>query len=123
MPLDLSGIRVERHRGGGIEVGQLAVIPSAGAPDRRIPGAWIAGSEHDQIGFGIVRADEPGRGPAMLPGVALPAVTARFARSWHRVGLPKFLAGVHVVGLQAATRAILAAAKTCNDLVLHNKRR
>ena len=59
----------------------------------------------------------------MLGTVALPAIAARLIRQRHGPGLPDLLAGVDVISLHAAARAIFAAAEACNDLVMHHDRR
>src|SRR5262249_376054 len=106
-----------------IEIAQLAVVAVAGAPHGRVPGTRVAGAVEHRIGLGIVGADQPGHTAAVLPAVALPGVVAGLARTGHGPGPPHLLAGLDVVGLQAAARAVFAAAEAGDDLVLHDERR
>ena len=81
MPFDLAGVRIERQRGGGVEVGQLAEFAVAGGTDAGVPWAGVAGAPINRIGLGIVGADQPGRAAAVQAGIAFPGIAAGFARA------------------------------------------
>src|SRR5690349_6122817 len=74
------------------------------------PGAAVAGSPEREVRRGIVVARDPHRAAAGLPLVARrPSVAARFARRWHRVGFPHFLAFIDRIRRDEPSDTELAA--------------
>ena len=105
-PFDLSGVRVERQRRGGVEVGQLAVVAVAGRTDGGVPRTGVRRAPEDGVGLGIVGPDQPGCAAAVLGRVAPPAVAARLVLQRNGVGPPDLLASIDVIGLQRAAHAV-----------------
>src|SRR5258706_14209855 len=110
MPAQLAVLDVERHQRRCVEV---VARPLVAVP----VGARIAGAPVEQLERGIVRAGEPRRAAAALPGVALrPRIAARLVGRRNRVEAPEPTAGLRVVGVEEAADAGLAAAHADDDL-------
>ena len=127
MPSEPAGVGVERDDRVGVEV--------VARPLRRIPvGTGVAHAPIREIQIGIVRAGQPDRSAAMLPGLGiaiglrigrarLPGLVAGLAGTGNGVEAPGLLAGLGVVGGDEAADAQLAAADADDDLVLDDERR
>ena len=115
MPLQLAGVRVERHDGAGVEVVALPLL----VEKVRIGIAYAPISEVER---GIVRARRPDRAAADLPRIGGPGVVARLSRARNGVEPPGFLAGVDIVGRDESSRGILATSRTDDDLVFDHQR-
>ena len=111
VPKALAGVGIYRQQAVGVEVvagAQIAV------PVRR----GVAGGPIEHVGFGIVGAAGPSRSAARLPRIASPRLHARFAFHGHGVVAPAQFAGGHVVGVEEAAHAELAAGNADHGHVL-----
>ena len=111
MPLQLTGVGVQRHDRIGIEI-----VPGAnvGVPI----GAWIPHSPISEVQLGIVGAGQPNRSSSGLPGIVFPGLVARLAWAGDRMELPGLLARLSVIGRQEAPNPELASGCPDDYLVL-----
>src|SRR4029077_355744 len=109
VPLDLAGVSVESNGAVSVEV---VAWPISTVPVR----PWIADAPIDQIELGVVRAGNPGRPAARLPGVVtiLPAVVAGLALSRDRVGAPHLLAGLQIGSGEPTANSVLGTRNAGN---------
>ncbi len=116
MPLELSGVGVERDHRVGVEV---VAGPEIGIPVR----TGIADTPVGQVERRIVGGRHPRRSAAGLPGVAAPGFVAGLAGSGNGVEAPHFLSRARIEGRDEAADAVLAAAEADEHLVLDDERR
>ena len=91
IPFQLAGVGIERERGAGIE---RSAVPGAAA--RPHPGLGLGHAPVSEIKVRIVGARQPRGAAASRPDLALPRITARFARRGYGVSAPLFFAGFRV---------------------------
>ena len=116
VPLQLSGIRIERHDAVGVEIvarPQIRVPVRTGIPD----------APERQVRRRIVGRRHPQRSAAGLPRVAFPGFVAGLAGPGNRVEAPDFLSGARVECRDKTADAVFAAADADEHLVLDDERR
>src|SRR5579862_9972827 len=99
MPLELSGVCVQRQSRIGIQIVTLAHVA---IPIRR----GIAGAPDNQILVDIVRTSDPGGPAAMLPGITAPCLGTWFARRGNCPKPPAALTRRGIVGVDEAANAV-----------------
>ena len=115
MPLDLAGLRVEREHRAGIEI-------VAGAHGR-VERSRIADAPIDRVQLRIIRAGDPGRSAAQLPGVALPGIAAGLIGTGDRIGAPQMLAGRRIPSVDETAGTELGAGDAGQDDAVRDQRR
>ena len=115
MPFDLAGLRLEREHRAGIEI-------VAGA-HRGVERPRVADAPIDRVQLRVVRAGDPGRSAAELPGVALPGVAAGLIGGGNRVGAPQMLARLGIPAVDEAAGAELRAGDAGQDDAVGDERR
>ena len=115
MPLELTGVGVERDD-------RFAVEVVAGAAIAVPVGTRIADAPVGQIEIGIVGAGHPDRAAAGLPRIAGPRLVSALARTGNGVEAPGLLAGAGVERGDKPADAEFAADGADDDLVLDDQR-
>src|SRR5688572_14366349 len=109
MPLEFPGVRIERDHRVRVEVvsGPAVAVPV---------GAWIADTPVHQVQIGVVRAGDPDRTTASLPGLSRPRLAPRFARRRDRIEAPQLLPRLRIEGEDVSANPVLAAGGTHDQL-------
>ena len=115
VPLHLARIRVQGQHRVGVQVVALAHVA---VPVRR----GVARRPVEQVGLRVVRAGHPGRGAAVLPGVARPGFRPGLAGLRDGVAPPFARARLDVVGVDVAADAVLAAGDADDQVVADHQR-
>src|SRR5882762_7916472 len=102
VPLQLSGIQVQRNNTIRVEIGSLAGVAVE-------IGGRIADSPVDRVQGGIERAGHPGGAAAILPTVAAPGLVPFFAGAGDGPELPGLASRLHIEGGQIASVSRIAA--------------
>ena len=116
VPAKLTGIRIEGHQRGGIQIVALAGVAV-------VVGPGITGAEEHQVLLRIVRAGHPDRSAATQVRIpSRPCVATRIVRAGDGVEPPRALAGLRIVRVDEPANAVLGTCNPDDDLVLHHQR-
>src|SRR5712672_3712433 len=98
MPLQLSGVRIQREHAIGVEI--VAGTRAAIEVRRRITRAPV-----QRVEFGVVGSRHPGGATATQIRIAWPTFRAGLARAWNGPEAPGQLAGLRIAGEKEASSA------------------
>src|ERR1700720_4983650 len=101
MPLQLTGIRIQRQHAIAVQIVALAL--AAEVTRRRIPRRPI-----QEVRLRIVGTCDPRGRAARLPGISTPGFIAWLTGLWHCIESPGTLARVGVVGIDKSAHAVLS---------------
>src|SRR5579872_5180685 len=116
IPVQLSGVSVEREQRVAVEVIAGACLPTIG-------GCRISRRPENLIRGRVKRSRIPGRGAADFPRIAIPRFMTGLTRARNGVKAPLALAGGCIVSIDESPNAVLTSGNSKDNQIFHCERR